>query len=95
MNAVSLKPDSSVAETIDKLIASHGLRAVVLAVSARLLKRSRPPDTKADLAARGLPELDLMDDRLRADIGLAPKEKGNPHVLLGMATQRVAHWPYP
>jgi len=77
MNAVSLKPDNNVAETLDKLIAHHGLGAVVIAVTARL------------------PELDLMPDRLRADIGLGPKPKGKPHLLLGIAAQRPAHWPFP
>lgn len=95
MNAVSLKPDASVAETLDKLIAHHGLGAVVIAVTARLLKRSRPPDSLADLAQRGQPELDLMPDRLRADIGLGPKPKGKSHLLLGIAAQRPAHWPFP
>jgi len=38
MNAVSLKPDNNVAETLDKLIAHHGLGAVVIAVTARLPK---------------------------------------------------------
>jgi hypothetical protein len=95
MNAVSLKPETSVAETVDKLIANHGLWAVLLTVGTRLLKRSRPPDTVADLAVRGLPELDLMDDRLRADIGLDPKPEKAPHVLLGVATHRPAHWPFP
>jgi len=88
MNAVSLKPERSVAETVDKLIASHGLWAVLLTVGTRLLKRSRPPDTKAGQALRGQPELELMDDRLRADIGLGPKPAQNPYVLLGMATHR-------
>ncbi len=88
MNAVPLKPGQSLADVMDELIASYGLKGVVLTLAAKMLKRTRPPDIEADLDLRGQPELDLMPDRLRADIGLAPKPKPNPYVLLGTAVYR-------
>ncbi len=88
MNAVPLKPGPSLADVMDELIASYGVRGVMLALAAKMVKRTRPPDTKADLALRGQPELDLMPDRLRADIGLEPKPKQCPYVLLGTSMHR-------
>ncbi|PTX54142.1 hypothetical protein C8N43_2949 [Litoreibacter ponti] len=73
MNALPLKsPDTlgtTLNDTLDDLIADHGLRPVLLGLLARIAKRTRPPDHKYE-------RLDLLDDHMRADLGLPPAE---PH----------------
>lgn len=88
MNALPLKPGQSPADIIEELIANHGLRAVVLALVTKLVKRTRPPDMVADPALRDQPEIDQLSDRMRADIGLPPKTPERAHIDLARAMQR-------
>jgi len=73
MNALPLKPNTNVKDTLDALIADHGLRPVLLSLLGRITKRTRPPDTKVGRPRHTPERLDLLDDHLRADLGLPPK----------------------
>lgn len=88
MNALPLKPRASLRDHIDELIADYGVRPVLLAIAARIVKRSRPPDTldAPDLSKQ--PGIDRLDNRLRADIGLAPLEPSRSHLDLGFMFKR-------
>jgi len=72
MNALHVKPGVSLKHTLDELIADHGLRSVLLALLGRITKRTRPPDISVGPAAKDAPGLDLLNDHLRADLGLPP-----------------------
>ena len=94
MNALPLKNRPHLSEMVDELIADFGARRVLLALVARLIKRTRPPDTRPgratgqDLAAQA--GVELLDDRVRADIGLPPKrERPNVDLLAGYSSR---HW---
>ncbi len=88
MNALPLKPGQNPADILDDLIANHGLRAVLLALMGKLVKRTRPPDTTGDLARLDHPDLDLLPDHLRADIGLPRNGRQKDHLLHAYAMQR-------
>lgn len=94
MNALPIKNRPHLSEMVDDLIADFGARRVLLALVARLIKRTRPPDTRPgratgqDLAAQA--GVELLDDRVRADIGLPPKrERPNIDLLAGYSSR---HW---
>lgn len=89
MNALPVKNGPSLGELVDELIANFGGRRVFLAIARRLLKRTRPPDPTG-LALRDQPGVELLDDRVRADIGLPPKRKGPDLDILAGYSSR--HW---
>ncbi|SFR43022.1 hypothetical protein [Litoreibacter janthinus] len=72
MNALPLEPRPVLTDTLDELINDHGLHRVVLTLLGRLAKRTRPPDIKVGPKAADVPGLDLLNDHLRADLGLPP-----------------------
>lgn len=74
MNALPIEPHTPLRETLDDLIHDYGLRQVTMALLRRLAKRTRPPDTKVGLSVKDAPKLDLMNDHLRADLGLPPAQ---------------------
>lgn len=90
MNAYPLKPGTQVKDTLDALIADHGLRPVLLTLLSRLTKRTRPPDTGVGLKATDVPKLDLLNDHLRADLGLPPAPSKRAYVDL----HALWHRPY-
>lgn len=79
MNAVPMKPKVALSETLDDLIADHGLRPVILGLLGRLAKRTRPPDTKVKPRRGPAPRLDQINDHMRADLGLPPLPPLPPH----------------
>ncbi|WP_298292985.1 hypothetical protein [uncultured Litoreibacter sp.] len=77
-------------ELVDELVSSFGARRVLLAITARLIKRTRPPDTTGLPALHAQPGVDDLPDDIRADIGLPPKrERVNPDLLAGYVSR---HW---
>lgn len=82
MNALPLKPDTNVKDTLDALIDDHGLRPVLLSLLARITKRTRPPDRKVGPRGKDAPRLDLLNDHLRADLGLPPAPPSRAHIDL-------------
>ncbi|MEM9583814.1 MAG: hypothetical protein AAGA08_11925 [Pseudomonadota bacterium] len=90
MNALPLKNISTPQEVIDDLIADFGFRKVFLAIFARILRGTRPPDAIAveKLVKNGA--LDHLPNDLRADIGLPPKQRSDHlHLLDGYSSR---HW---
>lgn len=67
MNALPTKP-ATPKEIIDDLVADVGILKVVFVTIARAFKRTRPPNYKP------LPGVETLNDHLRADIGLPPRE---------------------
>lgn len=67
MNALPVKRPTP-QDMIDDLIAEFGMKRVVLVTIARLFKRTRPPNLEKQ------PDVDMLSDRMRADIGLPPQE---------------------
>ncbi|MEP3347942.1 MAG: hypothetical protein ABJN34_02935 [Litoreibacter sp.] len=82
MNALPIEPNTPLKDTLDDLISDYGLRHVVLALLSRLAKRTRPPDTKVELRAKDVRQLDLLSDHLRADLGLPPASPCRTYVDL-------------
>ena len=90
MNALPLKQGPHLSEVVDGLIADFGLRRVLLALMARIVKRTRPPDTTSRHSLAAQPGVEWLDDRVRADIGLPPKEvRPNIGLLDGYSSR---HW---
>lgn len=73
MNALPVK-NPTPQQIIDDLIADVGIVKVTLVTFARLFKRTRPPDSTTFPGIRDQYEVKYLDDRLRADVGLPPKE---------------------
>ncbi len=82
MNALPLKTRPQ--DAIDQLIADYGVIKVFLTVLTRVLKRSRPPDRARRPDPR---QLGVMDDHIRADLGLPPNQQPNLRIDL-MAMNR-------
>jgi len=82
MNALPIEPNTSLKDTLEDLISDYGLRHVVLALLSRLAKRTRPPDIKVGPKVKDAPQLDLLNDHLRADLGLPPAERNKAYVDL-------------
>lgn len=80
MNAIPLKPRPQ--DAIDKLIADHGIGTVFLTVLARLFKRTRLPNIAAHARDHRPRDLNLMDDHLRQDLGLPPREQSRLQIDL-------------
>ncbi len=73
MNALPLRNPQPLADVVDDLVASFGLRRVLLAVAARLFRKQHPPDSLSLKKTRRLPAVDKLSDHLRQDVGLPPK----------------------
>ena len=90
MNALPLKNLTTPQELIDDLIADFGFRKVFLAIFARILRGTRPPDTKGGYRLHGHAHLDDLPDQVRKDIGLPPKRRQDDlHLLAGYSSR---HW---
>lgn len=95
MNALPLKTGSLKTgplsarpqDAIDQLIADYGVIKVFLTVLARLIKRTRPPDRAAQARKPDPRQLSMMDDHIRADMGLPPSPKSTLQIDL-MAMNR-------
>lgn len=88
MNALPLKTAPALKDTLEELIQDHGLRSVLLTLLVRITKRTRPPDTKVALKAKDAPGLDLLNDHLRADLGLPPSTYNRALIDLHTAWNR-------
>jgi hypothetical protein len=75
MNALPVK-NPTPQEIIDDLIADVGILKVLFATVARMFKRTRPPDSATFPGIARQPGVDELNDHLRADVGLPPKEAG-------------------
>lgn len=90
MNALPLKPQTPLSEVVDGLVADFGAKRVFLAIVARLIKRTRPPDTTGLPSLKAQPGVEDLPDSVRADIGLPPKRaRVNPDLLAGYVSR---HW---
>ncbi len=90
MNALPLKPQTPLSEVVDDLVADFGAKRVLLALVARLITRTRPPDTTGLPSLHAQPGVEDLPDAVRADIGLPPKEKRvQPDLLAGYVSR---HW---
>ncbi len=90
MNALPLKNISTPQEVIDDLIADFGFRKVFLAIFARILRGTRPPDAAEVKTLEYHKDLDHLPDSVRADIGLPPKKRDDRlHLLDGYSSR---HW---
>jgi len=72
MNALPVK-NPTPQKIIDDLVADIGILKVAFVTLASFLKRSRPPDRLTLSRREKQPGIDMLDDRLRADIGLPPR----------------------
>ena len=88
MNALPIEPNTPLKVTLDELIDDYGLRTVLMALLRRLTKRTRPPDIKVGHTAKDAPKLDLLNDHLRADLGLPPAEPNRALVDLNALWNR-------
>ena len=79
MNALPVKTPTP-QEIIDDLIADVGIVKVALVTFARLFKRTRPPDSTTFPGIARHPSVDMLDDRMRADVGLPPRVAQKIHV---------------
>ena len=79
MNALPVK-NPTPQEIIDDLIADVGILKVLFATVARMFKRTRPPDSTTFPGIANQPGVDELNNHLRADVGLPPKEAGRIHV---------------
>lgn len=86
MNALPIK-NPTPQEIIDDLIADVGIVKVALVTFARLFKRTRPPDSTTFPGIEKQPGVDMLSDRLRADVGLPPKVEQKIHVDLVFLNQ--------
>lgn len=82
MNTLPVKTPTP-QEIIDDLVSEFGIKRIVFVNIARLLKRPRPPD----LTPRH-PDVEGLDNRLRADIGLPPLEGKRIYVDPILLTRR-------
>ncbi|WP_341367530.1 hypothetical protein [Yoonia sp. BS5-3] len=73
MNALPLDTSQTPREVIDDLVASFGLRRVLLAVLTRVFRRSRPPDAPSFPNLHWQPDVDNLSAHLRQDLGLPPE----------------------
>lgn len=81
MNALPVKTPTP-QEIIDDLVADVGIAKVALVTFVRLFKRTRPPDSKTFPGIGHERDIGILDDRLRADVGLPPKVDHRIHVDL-------------
>jgi hypothetical protein len=88
MNALPLKPRVSLRDAIDQLIIDYGFRSVILAIAGRVLKRSRPPDSALMPDLKKQPGIDVLDNRMREDIGLPPLSTQRSLIELGFMVRR-------
>ncbi len=88
MNAYPLKNGRTPGEVIDDLIADYGFRKVLFALAGRIIKRTRPPDTLPAPRLADQRGVDRLDDHVRRDIGLPPKERPNPLFLTQVYNSR-------
>ena len=72
MNALPIENAQTPREVIDDLVASFGLRRVLLAVITRVFRRTRPPDSPSFPNLRRQPGVDTLSEHLRRDLGLPP-----------------------
>lgn len=72
MNALPLNNPKNPKEIIDELVASVGLRRVLLAVLTQVFRRTRPPDSASFPTLHKQPGLESLSDHLRKDLGLPP-----------------------
>lgn len=79
MNALPVK-NSTPQEIIDDLVADVGIIKVIFATIARVFKRSRPPDSLTFPGLAKQPGIDVLNNHLRADVGLPPKDAGQIRV---------------
>lgn len=90
MNALHIKGTHTPHEVIDDLIADFGFRKVFLAIFARILRGTRPPDWVKMPKLGHHPSVDDLPDSVRADIGLPPKQRyDHLHLLAGYSSR---HW---
>ena len=75
MNALPTKPPTP-KEIIDDLVADVGIVKVVFVTISRAFKRTRPPNCKPS------PEAEMLSDRMRADIGLPPREDNSHKIYM-------------
>lgn len=70
MNALPIKTPTP-QNIIDDLVAEIGIKKVLLAIIARLFKRTRPPNVTY---IENHQDVEHLSDRMRADIGLPPQD---------------------
>ena len=80
MNALPLKSPEPLNAVVDELVASFGLRRVVMAVAARLFRKQHPPDRRPFAVAGRRPAADYLSDHLRKDMGLPPDNYGKVQI---------------
>jgi hypothetical protein len=88
MNALPIKNRRQPGEVIDDLIDDYGFRRVVLAIAARIIKRSRPPDGLIRSDTIDAPRINVISDHIRRDLGLPPEGPPRAHVDLSIWARR-------
>lgn len=74
MTSIPTNSWQTAAAGIDTLVENFGLRRVVLAMIARLFRKTRPPDSPSFPGLGEQADLSQLSDRLRRDVGLPPDQ---------------------